>query len=142
MSSVYLPTTRHIEVNMIERNIWSHEIIEEENITEPKIVGKFRRWRPNTIYAFLGDTVVLTVKNETQHVHSFVLPAFHVDTGDLAPLTGEKTVTFVVDMEGVFEFSCGISYDPRNGRCDPDHDRQVGYLTVHAMEVEFEEEPG
>lgn len=135
----YYPTTRTITVTMVERNIWlSPEL--EENVTEPMIVGRFRRWQPNSITVFKGDTVVLTVKNKAEKVHSLVLLEFDVDTGDLEPLTGEKTVTFIADRTGFFKFMCAVPYDLEAGRCDPDHSKQVGYLSVLELEFELEEE--
>lgn len=133
----YHPTTRTITVTMVERNIW---LGPEENFTEPVIVGRFRRWQPNSVTVFKGDTVVLTVRNKAEHVHSLVLPEFDVDTGDLEPLMGEKTVTFIADRAGFFKFMCGVPYDLEAGRCDPDHSKQVGYLTVLELEFELEEE--
>jgi plastocyanin len=126
----YEPTTRHITVTMVERIIWSPEITEDGEFSEPIMVGKLNTWRPRNIYVFLGDTIVLTVENQAEHHHSLVLPEFGVDTGELAPYTGEKTVTFVVDKNGVFEYKCGVAYESQTGKCDPDHDYQVGYLQI------------
>jgi hypothetical protein len=123
---------------MVERNIWSE--IEED--AEALIVGKFRRGIPNSIYAFQGDTVILTVKNKAEHVHSLALTEFGVDTGEIEPLTGEKTISFVAEKNGVFKFMCGIPYDFEAEQCDPDHDKQVGYFTVLKLEFEYEEEKG
>lgn len=34
------------------------------------------------------------------------------------------------DKAGIFQFACGLPYDPEAGYCDPDHESMVGYLIV------------
>lgn len=88
------------------------------------------RFEPPVLVVQKGDHVVITVKNLRKHVHSFVLPAFGVDTGPLDPRTGTKTVEFDASKAGVFIFRCGIAFDEATGHCDPDHEFMVGWLVV------------
>jgi heme/copper-type cytochrome/quinol oxidase subunit 2 len=112
------------------------KIIEEVNGKET-ITGEFHRWEPPVIVVKKGDTVELTVVNPRSHAHSFVLPAFNVDTGRIPgkleqPDEAKRTVTvrFVADKSGIFPFFCGISYNEATLDCDPDHAYMVGYLIV------------
>lgn len=82
------------------------------------------------LVAFTGETVVLNVGNPRKRKHSLVIEAFNVDTGELEPRTGKKTVRFVASKAGVFEYKCGLKEDPAKGWCDPDHKYQVGNLIV------------
>jgi heme/copper-type cytochrome/quinol oxidase subunit 2 len=104
---------------------------------EEKITGEFHRWEPPVIVVKKGDTVELTIVNPRKHAHSFVLPAFNIDTGRIPgkleqPDEAKRTVTvrFVADKAGIFPFFCGIPFDPAKGDCDPDHKYIVGYLIV------------
>lgn len=124
-TAAYQPKTRTFEVKMGEGEIVGENVTTGEEI----IIGEFHRWEPNTITVFKGDTVVLTVKNPRGHIHSLELATFGVNTGDLAARGGEKTVTFVADEAGVFQYRCDVGYEAPD-RCDPDHVRQVGYLIV------------
>ena len=92
--------------------------------------GEFHRWEPPVLVAFRGDTIVLNVGNPRKRKHSLVIDAFKVDTGELEPRTGKKTVRFVADKAGVFKFWCGLDTDEAKGWCDPDHRYQVGHLIV------------
>jgi heme/copper-type cytochrome/quinol oxidase subunit 2 len=136
----YQPTTRTVTVTLVDREVWGLNYTTEDPEEEELIIGKVRRWVPNVITVFEGDTVVLTVKNKGIHVHSLVLPAFNVDTGEVSPSTGETTVNFVASQRGTFEFKCGVPFDAGTGRCDPDHDQQAGYLRVLALAIIYEED--
>ncbi len=92
--------------------------------------GEFHRWEPPVLVAFRGDRVILNVGNPRKRKHSLVIEAFNVDTGELEPRTGKKTVRFVADKSGVFEYQCGLKPDEAKGWCDPDHKYQVGHLIV------------
>lgn len=118
------PKTQNITVIMGEG-----EVIEEIDGKET-LTGEFHRWEPDVIVVRKGDTVILNVRNPRSHAHSLVLTAFEADTGVLAPRGGAKTVQFVANKAGVFEYRCGLPPDEALGYCDPDHRRQVGYLIV------------
>ena len=60
----------------------------------------------------------------------FTLPDFGVTTPILAPRGGKAEVTFVADKAGVFQYQCGLVYDPNQTYCALDYRRQVGYLIV------------
>lgn len=92
--------------------------------------GEFHRWEPPVLMAFRGDTVVLNVGNPRKRKHSLVIEAFNIDTGELEPRTGKKTVRFVASKSGVFEYKCGLKWDEAKGWCDPDHKYQVGHLII------------
>jgi hypothetical protein len=92
--------------------------------------GEFHRWEPPVLVAFRGDTIVLNVGNPRKHKHSLVIEAFNIDTGILEPRTGKKTVRFVANKSGVFEYKCGLKHDAAKGWCDPDHKYQVGHLII------------
>lgn len=92
--------------------------------------GEFHRWEPPVLVAFRGDTIVLNVGNPRKRKHSLVIEAFNIDTGELEPRTGKKTVRFVASKSGVFEYKCGLKQDEAKGWCDPDHKYQVGHLIV------------
>lgn len=116
--------TQTIDVRMGEG-----EIIQEVGGVE-ELTGEFHRWEPDVIVVHKGDHVVLNVTNPRSHPHSLVLTAFGVDTGELAARTGSATVEFDANQAGTFQFACGIAFDEAAGKCDPDHARMVGYLTV------------
>lgn len=97
---------------------------------QEQTIGEFHRWEPPVLVVFRGTRVVLEVKNPRKHYHSFVIPDLGVQTGLLEPRTGSKSVEFVADKAGVFEFRCGLEYDAAKGYCELDHKRQVGYLIV------------
>lgn len=99
------------------------QIIQEIN-GEEELKGEFHRWEPEGLVVNLGDLVTLRVRNPRSRVHSFVLPAFGIDTGSLAARSGRATVQFLADRAGTFQFICG------EVACELDHVRQVGYLTV------------
>ena len=126
------PKTQKFDILLGEGEILGEEPLEKLGVPEHSIVGEFHRWEPNVMVVKKGDKVILTVKNPRKAVHSFLLPAFNVNTGPLAPRTGVKTVEFVADKAGVFSYMCGIPYNPKAEphECDPDHKRMVGYLIV------------
>lgn len=92
--------------------------------------GEFHRWEPAVLVAFTGDTVVLNVGNPRKRKHSLVIEAFKVDTGELAPRTGKKTVRFTASKPGVYQITCGLKPEDGKDWCDPDHKYQVGHLIV------------
>jgi uncharacterized cupredoxin-like copper-binding protein len=94
------------------------------------LTGEFHRWEPGTLVVHKGDHVVLTIQNPRKNIHSFVLPAFSVDSGPLEARTGEVTLEFTADQAGVFQWICNIPPDAAEGECDPDHETMVGYLIV------------
>lgn len=85
------------------------------------------RWIKDTIVANLGDTLVLTVKNDdldcADEPHGFTIPAFGVDFPEIQA-GDEKTVTVKLTKAGIFDFKCSRE------ECAKDHDRQTGQILV------------
>lgn len=63
-----------------------------------------------------GDTVKITLKNE-QGMHSLKIKGYNKE------VRGGKTITFVADKAGEFDFSCNIS-------CGKNHENMTGKLIV------------
>lgn len=124
--------TQNLQVEIFHHDSWARPAGVEAGLPEEKNVVTSYTWRPNGLYVFEGDTVVLKVVNKARtRSHSFVLPGFGLDTGKMAP-ESEKTLTFVADKVGVFQFACGLApnpdVDPKE--CSPDHSYQYGYFIV------------
>lgn len=141
------PTVQKLQIEMGEGEIIQEAVVNEatgetrlvseEMGGEEILTGEYHRWQPYVLVVKEGDTVELTVVNPRKSAHSFVLPAFGVDTGRIAgrveqpDLAGRTvTVTFVADKAGVFQFLCAIVHDHELGNCDADHVRMVGYIVV------------
>ncbi len=128
------PVTRDFSIVMGEGEIVDvHE--HEDEAEEETIIGEFHRWEPAVLVAFKGDTIRLTVTNPRGSTHSLILDEFLVDTEILEARGGTKTVEFVVDKAGIFQFACGVEWEDEDtgeltGECDPDHKRMVGYFIV------------
>ncbi len=75
---------------------------------------------PSSIQVNLGDTVILHVTS-TDVQHGIVLPDFNVN--QQLPPGQTKTVTFVANKKGTFEFSCDVP-------CGPGHREMTGSITV------------
>ena len=118
------PATQNLSIRMGEG-----EVVQEVQGKE-ELTGEFHRWEPEVLVVHKGDKVALTVANPRSRAHSFVLPDFGVATPRLEARTGKATVEFTADKAGVFQFACGLAPDEAAGNCDPDHQRQVGYLIV------------
>lgn len=52
-------------------------------------------------------TLVLKITNPRGNIHSFSIPQFGVQTGNLDSRGGKETIQFVADKAGVFTFMCG-----------------------------------
>ncbi len=99
---------------------------------------EYHRWEPAVLVVNKGDTVNLNVTNLRRHPHSFLMTeGYALNSGPLIK-NQSWTTTFVADKAGVFQFICGVSYDPgdpndpNDDKCDPDHGTIVGYLVVLA----------
>ncbi len=68
-----------------------------------------------------GDTIKLTIK-VAEGRHGFDMPAFDVKTGELGA-GEEKTVTFVADKTGSFDYFCNVP-------CGTGHKEMRGKLVV------------
>lgn len=97
---------------------------------EDVLTGEYHRWEPGTIVVNQGDRVILEIVNPRKNIHSFVLSAFNIDTGQLQPRGGSATVEFTADKAGVFQFLCGTPQNKELKHCDPDHSTMVGYFIV------------
>jgi plastocyanin len=109
---------------------------------------------PDTITVHKGDTVKITVLNLGLHNHGFAIPEYGIDFMAGGPnIVGERgdegkgklhgtatggpnarTITFVADKTGVFEYMCNLPFF--NGKtdadkdCNPMHDKIKGELVV------------
>jgi heme/copper-type cytochrome/quinol oxidase subunit 2 len=127
-------TSYQLEVKSIEIQTFNLIMGEGETVAEvngdEEIVAEFHRWEPGVMVVNKGDTVDLTVTNPRGNAHSFILPDFGVATPVLEARGGTTKDSFVADKAGVFQYACGLPYDPEAGYCDPDHQLMVGYLIV------------
>ena len=70
------------------------------------ITGNADAFSPKQLIVTKGDTVKITFK-PTDTTHTFTLPDFNVDTGDVS--AGQtKTVQFVANKTGTFQFYCTL----------------------------------
>ena len=66
-------------------------------------------WLPSVIAVEQGDTVKLTLKNQVpgaSNQHGFTIPAYNVV--EVVTRGEPKTVTFVADKAGTFQYSCQL----------------------------------
>lgn len=93
---------------------------------------------PGTIFANVGDRIILTIMNMDEHRHGFEIHALNVETDatlDIMP-GDEVTISFVVNQAGTFEFECNVPYvaptppATEHTECGEDHDEMKGYLIV------------
>ena len=75
-------------------------------VTEVTVTNDGNSFSPESITVNQGDTVQITFQS-TENVHTFTLPEFNVDTGNVNP-GDAKMVEFVADSQGEFEFYCTI----------------------------------
>ena len=109
--------------------------IQDVRITDPddhgSIIGNYRRWMPEVLFAYKGDTVHLNVVNADSTWHTLRVPDFgDIQTEPLAPDGGNAEISFVADKAGVFPYRCGLRYNAEENHCTGDHPRQIGYLVV------------
>lgn len=130
------PKTQYLTVEVYHEDTWARPAGIEAGLPEHERIATQYVWKPHGMTVFVGDTVVLTIINGAgSRTHSFVLPEFNIDTGLMLPKE-EKTVTFVADKVGTFEFACGIPFDPEPDadhdhiNCSPGHKYQTGFFTV------------
>lgn len=62
---------------------------------------------PDSLTAYRGDTLNLTIVNPENDPHTFVLADFHVHV--LLPPQAKTTIRFVAARVGVFTFLCDIA---------------------------------
>ena len=132
-SSQTIPTneptqTRTFQISMEEVKFFAEA--KNEQGEEGVSFVELHRWEPNLIIVNQGDTVVLEITNPRKHAHTFSIPEFGVNSQILEPREGMDTVTFVADSVGVYTFYCGLSYNPEQLYCDPDHSMMTGTLVV------------
>ena len=124
------------KVQNIKMVLGEGEIVNATQDPEPLATLEYHRLEPVVFVVHKGDTVNLTVTNMDHHIHSFVMIGYAIDTGALAGVPmggttgGSKTITFAADKAGVFQFVCGIDWDPTMEECASDHDTIVGYMVV------------
>ncbi len=126
------PMTRAFDIELTEHIVVLPDEDGDKHVDESGEVsfGHFHRWEPQSLIAFKGDTILLTVNNPDEHAHSFILPEFGVVTPLLETEGGTAVVEFTVDEAGIFQFACGLPYDHEAGYCAVDHEHMVGYLIV------------
>jgi nitrosocyanin len=66
-------------------------------------------WLPSVIAVEQGDKVKLTLKNQVpgaSNQHGFTIPAYNIT--EVVTRGEPKTITFVADKAGVFQYSCQL----------------------------------
>ena len=66
-------------------------------------------WLPSVIAVEQGDKVKLTLKNQVpgaSNKHGFTIPAYNIT--EVVTRGEPKTITFVADKAGVFQYSCQL----------------------------------
>jgi nitrosocyanin len=66
-------------------------------------------WLPSVIAVEQGDTVKLTLKNQVpgaSNQHGFTIPAYNI--AEVVTRGTPKTITFVADKAGVYQYSCQL----------------------------------
>jgi nitrosocyanin len=66
-------------------------------------------WLPSVIAVEQGDKVKLTLKNQVpgaSNQHGFTIPAYNI--AEVVTRGEPKTITFVADKAGVFQYSCQL----------------------------------
>ena len=132
--------TRNFNISIGHNDAYARPaLVEASKAPEETKITTFYKWKPSVLVVFTGDKVVLNVTNDSKsRVHSFDLEAFGAKTGDIGPAGEEnpqpitKTVEFVADKAGIFEYKCNIPPDATSDpkRCSPEHEYQTGYLIV------------
>ena len=132
--------TRNFDISIGHQDAYARPaLVDASKAPDETKITTLYKWKPSVLVVFKGDKVVLNVTNDSKsRVHSFDLEAFGADTGEIGPAGEEdpqpitKTVEFVADKAGIFEFKCGIPPDPDSTpkRCSPEHEYQTGYLIV------------
>lgn len=79
------------------------------------------KWSPDTVYAKVGDQVILKIFNEDSYDHGFALEAFGVNKR-LFPKR-ETVISFNVSKIGNFNFYCSVP-------CGEGHYDQIGHFIV------------
>lgn len=72
-------------------------------------IGHTKFWIPSTITVVQGDKVKLTLKNDIEgnpNQHGFSIPAHNIT--ELVTRGTPKTVEFVADKPGVFQYICQV----------------------------------
>ena len=66
-------------------------------------------WLPSVIAVEQGDKVKLTLKNQVpgaSNTHGFTIPAYNI--AEVVTRGTPKTITFVADKAGVYQYSCQL----------------------------------
>jgi heme/copper-type cytochrome/quinol oxidase subunit 2 len=132
------PKTQTFDIGIGHQDAYARDALVDAGAPAETRITTFYRWEPPVLVVNKGDTVVLNVTNYSHsRVHSFVLAAFYQDTGRIAnaPEGVErtiKTLEFVADEAGVFEWKCGVPPDPTATpkECSAEHKYQKGWLIV------------
>jgi len=74
-------------------------------------VDNTKFWLPSVIAVEQGDKVTLTLKNQVpgagpSNQHGFTIPAYNIE--EIVTPDAPKTVTFVADKPGVFQYFCQL----------------------------------
>lgn len=134
------PATQVFDLSIGHQDSYARSALVEAGAPAETNVVTFYKWNPSVLVVFKGDTVILNVTNDSKsRVHSFILPAFGLNTGEIPP-KGETapykpttvTLKFVADKAGTFQFACGVPPDPKADpkKCSPEHEYQTGTLIV------------
>ncbi|TAL07238.1 MAG: hypothetical protein EPO00_09660 [Chloroflexota bacterium] len=126
-ASTYTPQTRTIEMVTIQELIGEFANIPDLKDETDKALAsggpldghEVYAWYPNSLTAYVGDTIKITIHNAQGDEHIFALPDFGV-TQTIAP-DSTATVTFTVTKPTISQFICAV----------PEHTPWMqGWLTV------------
>lgn len=132
------PKTQTFDISIDHQDSYARAKLIEIGAPKDTLIATYYRWQPPVIVVNKGDTVVLNIANyASSRIHSFVLPAFGLNSGDQPPTPAGATpkivtLKFVADKAGTFEYICGVPFDPAKTPvwCSPEHEFQIGWLTV------------
>ncbi len=72
---------------------------------------------PNpTLYAKVGDCIQVTIVDNEDVVHNFVVNQFNVQSNDITAKGQKQTVIFKVNQAGTFKWICTYHTDTMNGQ--------------------------
>ena len=127
------PKTQTFNIGIGHQDTYARPALVNTGAPVETNVTTFYKWMPSVLVVHKGDSVVLNVTNYSKaRAHSFVLPEFGLNTGELNPEKTAATIEFVADKAGIFQFNCGIPPDPASTpqKCSPEHVYQAGWLIV------------
>ena len=83
-------------------------------MTEVNVSGTDFAFTPNKILGHVGEKIVINFKNDSEHMHNFVIPDLNITTETLKP--GEtEAVEITPEAAGTFKIICSIASHEEQG---------------------------